>query len=323
MVASTLLSRPASGWPVPARPLRDGIASSAAARQDARMHWLKAGNLHVAFSRHTTAGSARAGWAIHRFAHEHWKAGSVVAYGPGGLMETSLFFILAGRARVSGPGGVCVVGPSALVLARKGTDFRVDQIAGPALELFAMQVRGRRLQTLARQVAPAGSLVVNMSEPDRIHWIFESLLEHLMRHDPVTVDHADAWVQVLLLTMQQEREARHDRNGAADRQFQRCRALIERDFSELAGVADAATRCGLHRDYLNRLFKRFADVTVEEYLRRLRLDAASRLLLTSNRTLADIGEEVGYADEFSFSKAFKRRFGRAPRHWRQSGGGLH
>ncbi len=289
------------------------------------MLWLKAGKLQVAFKRHTTAGSARAGWAIKRFAHEHWRAGSVVEYPPKGLYETSLFFVLAGHARVGAAGleAPVRVGPSSLILAQRGTDFRVDEIEEPALELFAMQFAGRKLLGLARNVAPRGARVVTTPEPDRVHWIFESLLEHLLRHDRVSMEHAEAWVQVLLLLMQQEAERVETGGGVAEEQFVRCRELIEREFTRLAGVAEAAQACGLHRDYLNRLFRRFGDVTVEEYLRRLRLDAASRLLLTSDRTLADISAEIGYADEFSFSKAFKRRFGHAPRHWRKSGGGLH
>jgi AraC-like DNA-binding protein len=52
------------------------------------------------------------------------------------------------------------------------------------------------------------------------------------------------------------------------------------------------------------------------YLTDWRLDLASGLLRTTGLTMTQIAAKVGYGSEDSFSRAFKRRFGTAPAHWR-------
>jgi AraC-like DNA-binding protein len=60
---------------------------------------------------------------------------------------------------------------------------------------------------------------------------------------------------------------------------------------------------------------RFREVVGEPpmtYLTKLRLSNAAGYLSTTTRTLGDIARNVGYDNEASFSKAFKRTYGRAP-----------
>ncbi len=44
---------------------------------------------------------------------------------------------------------------------------------------------------------------------------------------------------------------------------------------------------------------------------------ARELLLTTDRSIADIAEEVGYPDQFYFSRQFQAVTGSSPRHFRR------
>lgn len=55
------------------------------------------------------------------------------------------------------------------------------------------------------------------------------------------------------------------------------------------------------------------------YLAQWRLQVASRLLRDTRLSLASIAERVGYANEASLSRAFKRTTGVAPAAWRRQG----
>ena len=64
---------------------------------------------------------------------------------------------------------------------------------------------------------------------------------------------------------------------------------------------------------LSRQLKRLTGLSPAKYLQEVRLDRARQLL--ENRTLnsvAKVAEEVGYADFRSFSRGFKKRFGKSP-----------
>ena len=76
-------------------------------------------------------------------------------------------------------------------------------------------------------------------------------------------------------------------------------------------VAEIAEKLGLDRRYLSRIFRRDMGITVMDYLIKVRMEEARRLLL-SGISVSRTAELVGYNDAFYFSKSFKRYFGIAP-----------
>ena len=76
-------------------------------------------------------------------------------------------------------------------------------------------------------------------------------------------------------------------------------------------VAEIAEGLGLDRRYLSRIFRRDMGMTVMDYLIKVRMEEAKRLLL-SGLSVSRVAELVGYNDSFYFSKSFKKYFGVAP-----------
>ena len=76
-------------------------------------------------------------------------------------------------------------------------------------------------------------------------------------------------------------------------------------------VAEIAEGLGLDRRYLSRIFRRDTGMTVMDYLIKVRMEEAKRLLLTG-LSVSRVAELVGYNDSFYFSKSFKRYFGTPP-----------
>lgn len=77
-------------------------------------------------------------------------------------------------------------------------------------------------------------------------------------------------------------------------------------------VAELARRVGVSRATLARRFTALVGVPVITHLREHRLELAADLLRTTDRTLAAVAREVGFADAFSLSAAYRRRTGRSP-----------
>ena len=80
-------------------------------------------------------------------------------------------------------------------------------------------------------------------------------------------------------------------------------------------VQDLAHRAGLGRTSFSNRFKYTVGCPPMEYLSQLRMMLARERLSTSNDTVNQIAEAVGYESESSFSSAFKRRVGCAPGHY--------
>ena len=76
-------------------------------------------------------------------------------------------------------------------------------------------------------------------------------------------------------------------------------------------VAGLAATFGFERSYFYRIFKSGYGLSPKEYLTKVRLEQG-RLLLSRGYSVAECAYMVGYSDAFSFSKAYKKRYGISP-----------
>lgn len=82
----------------------------------------------------------------------------------------------------------------------------------------------------------------------------------------------------------------------------------------LDGVAFAA---GVHPAHLTRVFRAHYGCAVGEYVRRIRVEIAARELATSQRSIAAIAADLGFADQSHFTRVFARITGLPPARYRK------
>ncbi|MCL6591493.1 MAG: PocR ligand-binding domain-containing protein [Firmicutes bacterium] len=70
--------------------------------------------------------------------------------------------------------------------------------------------------------------------------------------------------------------------------------------------------------YLSHLFKAELGLTFVEYLTRVRVEEAKRLLAATNLSVLGVAEKVGYEDASYFSKVFRKMTGMTPNQYRRS-----
>lgn len=73
-------------------------------------------------------------------------------------------------------------------------------------------------------------------------------------------------------------------------------------------------------DYMNRVFKKVTGETIFRYLNRVRINHAKALILNSPWKMGVIGEKVGFADEYYFSRVFKKYTGKSPTEYAREAG---
>ena len=93
-------------------------------------------------------------------------------------------------------------------------------------------------------------------------------------------------------------------------------SYIQLKYSEPVKIDKIAYSLGLNRSYLTRLFKDATGYSLQEYLLTYRMKMAVKLLANSSLSVAQVAANVGYTDTFTFSKAFKRHFGKSPSDYR-------
>lgn len=83
-------------------------------------------------------------------------------------------------------------------------------------------------------------------------------------------------------------------------------------------LVDVAERFGLDPSYFTRFFKKYMGMTFTEYLTILRLDTAYKLLMRTDKTIAEIALESGFSNTKSFSNSFKKQYNETPFKYKKS-----
>ncbi|RST71245.1 methylphosphotriester-DNA--protein-cysteine methyltransferase family protein [Siminovitchia acidinfaciens] len=92
--------------------------------------------------------------------------------------------------------------------------------------------------------------------------------------------------------------------------------LIENNYDQNMFLHEIASRVGVSRFYLNRIFKERTGYTPRTYLEKIRVKKAKELLLMTAFNSTEIGYHIGYQSISSFYNAFKRNTGLSPSQFR-------
>ncbi len=87
-------------------------------------------------------------------------------------------------------------------------------------------------------------------------------------------------------------------------------------YSSPIKIAELANEIGINRSYLSTIFTKMTGVAPQKYLMLLRIERAKHLLLNTNAPIKNIGELVGYHDQLTFCKMFKKNTGYSPSEFR-------
>lgn len=115
-----------------------------------------------------------------------------------------------------------------------------------------------------------------------------------------------------------EQAIRHHHDYSPDVYVSHALDFIRFNYSTIK-VNDIAKYIGINRSYLTNIFKKRMGVSPQEYLLQYRLNAGCQLLLTTNISIQEVAQKIGYENPLTFSKMFKNAYGVSPRNYRLRG----
>jgi AraC-like DNA-binding protein len=199
-----------------------------------------------------------------------------------------------------------------------------DPPAGPGepSDLFvgAYRASGRRHERLMRALPP----VLVIDDPTDVCIMLDSCSEDLASRKPGTqayIDRLFDWGLVCTLRTwfdQQGRQAPAWYRGFADPVAGPALEAIHTRPANPWTVAGLAGEAGVSRALLAKRFNEIVGEPPLTYLTEWRMALAEELLADPERTVAQVARTVGYADQFGFSNAFKRRKGLSPSEFRNT-----
>lgn len=142
--------------------------------------------------------------------------------------------------------------------------------------------------------------------------VFEALGRESSHAGEIAHDICAALARLLLLKIQQRTVASGRSVPGSLATYERIRSHIESNHLRLRTIEDVAAECGVTAMYVARLFRRFGQAGAYQFLVRLKMNHAASLLQDRGMNVTEVAAQLGFADAFQFSRAFKRVHGVAP-----------
>ncbi len=88
--------------------------------------------------------------------------------------------------------------------------------------------------------------------------------------------------------------------------------FIEETYTRNVSRGELEKKFYLNFDYANRIFKKHTGQSISKYKNMVRIRVAKSLMVSSSKTLGEIAEEIGFRDQYYFSRVFKQLEGVSP-----------
>lgn len=154
--------------------------------------------------------------------------------------------------------------------------------------------------------------VLSLPLNDAMLYLCSESLESLKLKDSKT---ASFLLSSLLCLLQKENSQTARTDGVLEL-FHRADQYIHRNLAA-ATVESTARYLNISERTLLNVFRTLLDIPTTEYIQDMKMDMARHLLATTSASIQEIADRLGYADSFSFSKSFRRRFQVSPREYRK------
>ena len=94
--------------------------------------------------------------------------------------------------------------------------------------------------------------------------------------------------------------------------IQKAVVYMNAHFQENPKMSDVAEMCHLNENYFCRLFKNSVGMNYKEYLKKLKLEYAMKLIRNTNLSMTEIAEKCGYETQSHFNREFKNYYEQTP-----------
>ncbi|MEO5914218.1 MAG: AraC family transcriptional regulator [Luteolibacter sp.] len=232
-----------------------------------------------------------------------WYSLEFVSHGEGRLW-------LGGVEATLIPGSFFVYGPSQF--------HRIESSRTNPLGKYFVGFTGSGVEAFLESFGMPSGFVSRCPKGELIRRAFDTLIDRGIRKSGLARPLCATITRQLLLMCRDDATDEENTDGAAFATYSRAKEYIERNFIGITTLEGISSGCGIDAPYICRLFARYHDESPYQFLTRLRMEHASRMLLESDAPVKSVAAALGFKDAFHFSRVFKSVHHVPPSRFRQT-----
>jgi AraC-like DNA-binding protein len=185
-------------------------------------------------------------------------------------------------------------------------------------ELYWMRLEGRSLDRIAELLQVRSQPVLEGINEKSVMQEFENAFQHMIGTRPSDAALASASVAALIglafhVRLSEPGLVQPEFPTAVAKALERMRLYFHLPMR----VSELANLSGMSESHFSRQFKAAIGTSPIDWLRRERINQAKRRLMESDDPVKEIARQVGYHDQFFFSKDFKKMTKLTPTQFRE------
>jgi AraC family transcriptional regulator len=217
-------------------------------------------------------------------------------------------------------GGEVEYTTSSVVFRPAGAEH-TDRISPRGARCFIVEPDGEWLARagLARLGSRSATGAALATRGQRATWLAEHALAELRSPDSATPLALEGLV--LALGAELSRAADQSPEHRCPPWLRRTRETLDAEYDRRLSLIELAAAAGIHAGHLARSFRRHVGLSIGEYVRARRIEAACRALRDDDAPISEIALRLGFAHQSHFTRVFRERTGMTPLAYRRRRGG--
>ena len=229
-----------------------------------------------------------------------------------------LILCLSGRGWVQIAGKRHEAGPGSLVWVNCHHPHAYGAVTKDPWELYWVRVEGRTLDRISQLLEVRTYPVFQGFQASAAAVDFEHTFRSLNGNRPCDAAHINASIAAIIARAFDARLSDPDMiRPELPMPVQKALEKMRLYFHQPIRVVELAQLAGMSESHFSRQFKAAIGTSPIDWLRRERINQAKRRLIESDDPVKEIARQVGYADQFFFSKDFKKMTKLTPTQFRE------
>ncbi len=235
-----------------------------------------------------------------------------------GMPWYGLEFVNRGQGSLVLGGVSHALRPGAFYIYDPEMSHRIESSAENPLGKYFVCFHGPEVADFLAAYGLVPGTVSHCHKGESVRRCFDMLIERGLRKSRLAKPLCTLIVKELLLMCSDDSTGAVDIGSPAYATYSRALEFIKENYLNLNSLDAVAKGCEVEAAYLCRLFARYHDESPYQFLTRLRMDHASRLLLMEGASVRSVAKELDYKDPFHFSRVFKSVHRVPPSRYRHS-----
>lgn len=231
-----------------------------------------------------------------------------------GTSATIVIACTAGRGWCTSGEHALTVHPGQALAIPANTPHSYGSVDTEPWTIFWMHAEGPLARTFDSDLPVPGPVVIDLHDPTRTQQLLEDVLVTVEVDDtPTTLMRAGGAAWNVLAALAADAYAGPPARRAP------VRAVLEHlrlHYDQPVVISELAALAGVSPSHFSALFRSATGGGAVDYAKRLRVARASELLITTDISVAEVGQRVGYDDPQYFSRQFRAVRGCSPTQFR-------